>query len=1241
MVTASAPPAQRKDRGIRQANTPTTSAAKSQYPFEDPTALDLTGDGVHTSSSSIVEAFGESRPIWREDSATRKEPLPAKGKKRKSDEFEEDELQAKIPPKLSQDSFTAIDFFEDDAMSQKTDRSPRKLDNQRKAKRLSVSQRTTTHLAPTDHYFDDDLDSPCTLGKSSVQKGSGVPLASPAIPVKEATKISCMEREHGGNKLTLRASSPKAVADSEDEDEEMGNPAPHGSVKQEMDRRSSPEYAVIAPVVEKNMSPLKNEEDKDDIKHIEETRQSPTKAIHQLQTSSGASPYQRDSPTKFSADQHTPRLLQVPTSLRLSQENHEVVDKKSVRAFLSFQTSRIQAFLDGLYCTRRSIAEAVYNRMVEGKTDMLEMQEQAQSLTVRIDSIGTLLSLREEHVDLMKRKEIIKARMLAALHDDLIGTDYAKDHAEREQIFHRLAKIETQIAQLLAKASLPPSNSLPSSDVSHEDFVASTNLQKDHSTTLVKSTQAYPQIRSRSIPEVKFPISGGSSSTQFVQQTQALNPAPHSPGKNYSGQDARTQSVPLRTYTSSPAAKDAKVYFSPSKTSASRESSKKLQERSSCEPANRKIDFNKFQNHPRLPINEEDEDSLMNNMEFQYQSKYDDDEYGRDDDDVDMLEAAEKLENRNAQPSFHQSNSRREVFAPTSGNVIRPEPSKLEPASAPAFAHAHTQSSQMQYPWSNDVKVALKDRFHLRGFRPNQLGAINATLAGKDAFVLMPTGGGKSLCYQLPSIVNSGKTQGVTVVISPLLSLMHDQVEHLQKLKIQALLVNGEVTAEHRRLVLNSLKGPQPQRFCQLLYITPEMINKSQAMVSAIQGLHARDKLARIVIDEAHCVSQWGHDFRPDYKMLGEVRQQFQGVPVIALTATATENVKVDVIHNLGIKNCEVFTQSFNRPNLTYEVRTKGKAKDVLDSMANTIRTLYQGQSGIIYCLSKKNCEDIAKKLREEHKIAAHHYHAGMEPEEKKHVQKAWQTGKYHVIVATIAFGMGIDKPDVRFVIHHTIPKSLEGYYQETGRAGRDSNWSGCFMYYGYQDTSMIKRMIDDGEGSWEQKERQRQMLRKVIQFCENKSDCRRVQVLGYFNESFNKEECRGSCDNCNSKNTFETQDFTDYAAIALNLVRRIQAANVTLLHCVDVFRGAKTKKITSLEHDELHEFGAGSDIDRGNVERLFYRLLSEDAIGEANVVNKLGFAHQYVHVSPILYELHSLTTDEPWCSLERTARIS
>jgi bloom syndrome protein len=1136
-------------------------------------------------------------------------------KKRKSDDFEEDVLQANLPTRLSQSSFTAIDFYEDDATLQKLEISPAKSNGQKKAKCTSTDQQPTFHLSASDHIFDDDLNSPSTLGKLSGLRDSGSPMIRPAASTENDGKRRTMKQEPQIKAETEDIPSRRAIADSEDEDDEVEYMARNNPIKQEMDDPAQPMLGTPSTVDKKHMQVQKQEVAltvTDTATKLVLQKGRSTQLSH---TGSGASPFQRDSPTKLHVVEQTPHSPQLTSSDGFSV-SRDHTNKASTQAFLGFQSHRIQAYLDGLHRARRSIAEDVYNCIIQGKPETAGMHQQSESLSARIDATESLLSLREEHLRLSRRKEEIKARIIAAIQKDLDKSHYTQDVDDQITVVRRISQIEGQISELLIKAAIPSSDSLPSSPKHSKALDSAVTGSNGRPTTLVQSTQSYPHVQPLDRQDGRLPISTCSTTTQYVQQTQAPSDWPRTPRKG-ACDTVKPQRCPLKTYTSSPVAKDINAYFSPSKASRYREST--LRESSysdqirSNNTIQNKTPISTRNKDTKLEYTDEDEELFTTHMGTPYQPKHDDDEYGQYDDDVDMLEVAEEIENRNIQLPPDKGCGPRNVFAETSGNIVRPEPSKL--TSAPAFTHTNPQPSQLQHPWSRDVKAGLKDRFHLRGFRPNQLEAINATLAGKDAFVLMPTGGGKSLCYQLPSIINSGKTQGVTVVISPLLSLMQDQVDHLQKLRIQALLVNGEVTAEHRRLVLGCLKDAQPQKFCQLLYITPEMINKSQAMISALHDLHQRRKLARIVIDEAHCVSQWGHDFRPDYKLLGEVRQQFQGVPVIALTATATENVKVDVIHNLGIQNCEVFTQSFNRPNLSYEVRTKGKAKDVLDGMAKTINTTYRGQCGIIYCLSKKNCEDIALKLQKEHGIKAHHYHAGMEPEDKKRVQKDWQAGVHHVIVATIAFGMGIDKPDVRFVFHHTIPKSLEGYYQETGRAGRDGKRSGCFMYYGYQDTSMIKRMIDDGEGSWDQKERQRQMLRMVIQFCENKTDCRRVQVLSYFNESFSKEDCRGSCDNCNSNSSFETQDFTDHAAAALDLVKKIQKDSVTLLHCVDAFRGAKTKKIMDLHHNDLQGYGAGSGIDRGNVERLFYRLLSEDAIKEQNVVNKLGFANQYVHV--------------------------
>lgn len=581
------------------------------------------------------------------------------------------------------------------------------------------------------------------------------------------------------------------------------------------------------------------------------------------------------------------------------------------------------------------------------------------------------------------------------------------------------------------------------------------------------------------------------------------------------------------------------------------------------------------------------------------------DEFDWNDSDDEMLEVAGSFDEDRPVALNDRSTQNRPVFAETSGNVSRQQPASKRSPTRSNFWSNHD--------WSHEVRTVLKDRFHLRGFRPNQLEAIDATLGGKDTFILMPTGGGKSLCYQLPSVVSSGRTSGVTIVVSPLLSLMQDQVYHLQKLKIRAFLINGETSKTDRSWIIDQLSNNGGYEM-DLLYVTPEMLSKNQTIIRAFEKLHRRNRLARLVIDEAHCVSQWGHDFRPDYKELGEVRARFPSVPLMALTATATENVKVDVMHNLKMKGCEVFLQSFNRPNLTYEVRPKGKNDEVLAGIAETITGSYRNQCGIVYCLSRKTCEDVAKSLTAKYRIKAHHYHAAMDSDMKADVQKKWQMGQYHVIVATIAFGMGIDKPDVRFVIHHSIPKSLEGYYQETGRAGRDGKRSGCFLYYGYRDSTTLKRMIDKGDGSYEQKGRQKLMLRNVVQFCENRSDCRRVQVLAYFNEQFRREDCNNTCDNCKSDLVFEEHDVSEHASWAIKIVRHFCSlkAQVTVLYCVDVLRG-DLKKPKDPSHRQAPGYGKGSSLDRGEAERLFHRLLGEDALAEDNVINKKDFAIQYL----------------------------
>ncbi|KAH8675809.1 hypothetical protein BX600DRAFT_409717 [Xylariales sp. PMI_506] len=582
------------------------------------------------------------------------------------------------------------------------------------------------------------------------------------------------------------------------------------------------------------------------------------------------------------------------------------------------------------------------------------------------------------------------------------------------------------------------------------------------------------------------------------------------------------------------------------------------------------------------------------------------DDYGGD--DMDMLELAEDFELRQSSSEGSTRKRDRSVFAEMSGNAPLPKP-KMVKRLASTSTKSQFPPEMMKFSWSPEVKQALKDRFRMSGFRHNQLEAINTTLAGKDAFILMPTGGGKSLCYQLPAVVKSGKTRGITIVVSPLISLMHDQVEHLKALHIQAVSFNGECTAEYRREILQTLKGPNPDHFIELLYVTPEMINKSSTFRNALKAVDSKSKLARLVIDEAHCVSQWGHDFRPDYKELGAFRYDFPNIPVMALTATATPNVIVDIKHNLGIDQCEVFSQSFNRPNLYYEVRKK--EKNTVGTIAELINSRYSGQTGIVYTLSRKNAESTAQKLQERG-IAAHHYHAAIDAVEKARIQTEWQRGRIKVVVATIAFGMGIDKPDVRFVIHQTLPKSLEGYYQETGRAGRDGNPSECYLYYSFGDVTQLRKMINDGEGNEEQKERQRNMLSTVTAFAGNQSDCRRVEILRYFGESFEKADCQSSCDNCKANGTFATEDFTEIALAVLELVR--SERRMTLNQCTEVLLGQQKKKHNeNLQQTSKGYMGFAKGTPKHEIHRIIDKLAMEEALAEVNVFNKrVKMAFQY-----------------------------
>lgn len=577
-----------------------------------------------------------------------------------------------------------------------------------------------------------------------------------------------------------------------------------------------------------------------------------------------------------------------------------------------------------------------------------------------------------------------------------------------------------------------------------------------------------------------------------------------------------------------------------------------------------------------------------------------------------MVAMAEEAEDTRQRPSSVESlGSRRarSVLLEASGNATSAARVKaLAKKPAKSVPKLRIPPELMRHSWSKDVLRAFKDRFRLEGFRQNQLEAINATLDGQDSFVLMPTGGGKSLCYQLPAVINSGKTRGVTIVVTPLLSLMQDQVDHLTARGIIAKAFNGDMDRAEKQDILRSFNLKNPEHHVQLLYVTPEMINKSAAFLDGLQTLYKNKKFARLVIDEAHCVSQWGHDFRPDYKELGQVRRQFPGVPIIALTATATENVIVDIKHNLNMEGCKIFSQSFNRPNLYYEVRRK--EKQPIDRIADLIKEKYQGTTGIVYTLSRKQTEQIAGKLQG-YGIQAHHYHAAMSSEDKTTVQREWQRGRVKVVVATIAFGMGIDKPDVRFVIHHYLPKSLEGYYQETGRAGRDGMPSDCYLFFSHGDIHQLRKFIEDSDGNRAQKERQKEMLNRVVMFCENTRDCRRSQLLRYFSETFPGDKCGLTCDNCKTGGIHEFEDRTEYAQAVLQAV--MYHTRLTMVQCTEILTGKK-KPDRDEQPQSFH--GIAKNLTKYEINAIINKLAYDHALGEENRVGGGGIAIQYFIVS-------------------------
>jgi len=452
-----------------------------------------------------------------------------------------------------------------------------------------------------------------------------------------------------------------------------------------------------------------------------------------------------------------------------------------------------------------------------------------------------------------------------------------------------------------------------------------------------------------------------------------------------------------------------------------------------------------------------------------------------------------------------------------------------------------------------DPRQVLNSVFGYSAFRPHQEDIISSVLAGKDSFVLMPTGGGKSLCYQVPALV----LEGTAVVVSPLISLMKDQVDALVANGVRAAYYNSTLEAADARRVLGQLHDG----VLDLIYVSPERM-MNDGFVDRLKSI----KLSMLAIDEAHCVSQWGHDFRPDYARLGTVRETFSELPTMALTATADAQTRADVVAQLRLKDPSVVVAGFDRPNIRYQVLDKNNPIGQLGALL----ARYEGESGIVYALSRKRVEEVARKLQQSgHR--AEPYHAGLHRDVRRDVHERFVRDEIDVVVATVAFGMGIDKPDIRFVAHYDIPKSVEGYYQETGRAGRDGLPSDALLLLGYQDVITARSLVENTRDA-EQKRIELYKLNAMVGFAESLT-CRRQVLLGYFGERLN-EPCN-NCDLCNDPP--ERFDGTEVAQKALSCIYRV-GQSFGMKYVVDVLRGMSHERIIRFGHQNLSTWGVGAD---------------------------------------------------------------
>ncbi|XP_014487224.1 PREDICTED: ATP-dependent DNA helicase Q1-like [Dinoponera quadriceps] len=521
------------------------------------------------------------------------------------------------------------------------------------------------------------------------------------------------------------------------------------------------------------------------------------------------------------------------------------------------------------------------------------------------------------------------------------------------------------------------------------------------------------------------------------------------------------------------------------------------------------------------------------------------------------------------------------------------------------------------FEWSAKLRRTLRDTFKIEKLRDLQLPTMNAIMSKEDVILIMPTGGGKSLCYQLPAVIS----KGVTIVVSPLISLMEDQLHGLRRFNVRATMLCAKADKESVKATMNALVDKNTD--LRLIYVTPEYMAKSNRFMSKLQKAYELQNLARFAVDEVHCCSQWGHDFRRDYNFLGVLKSMFPGIPILGLTATAPAKIIVDVQKMLDISGCLVLRASFNRPNLFYEVRRKPSDKETCLAMIESLlKNRFAGKSGIIYTTTIKEAEQLTTDLRGRG-VKVGCYHAMLEAEYRSEVYSKWISGKYQAVVATIAFGLGIDKPDVRFVIHHCVSKSMENFYQESGRAGRDGKKSVCIVLYRLADVFKLSTMVfQDRVGL--------QNLYKVLTYCLDQTSCRRSLIATHFEETWDKSDCVEMCDHCRKPAAARETDVASYCRHLYQIMTKAvqNETRLTALKLVDAWysKGATTLRVAGVPVPkftrETGEAIVGHLLANGYLQEDFH-FSSYTTISYLKRGPKSGLVASNDHKIPFKYDIH------------------